>query len=320
MGNGPAMTEPSIQTPSDLPPKSVTHEAPAADAQANEGDLGDGPNPILAYHRPRVLMALTALSGYLIIHLLSTWLRLPAATDRSPSILLNQPWGLALPVLFIGLILSAAVGSLIGGRVRPDAGLIAAAFGLLAMSIRSGTVRFAFLSGKGASVYAIMAMEMVLLYVMLLFIWIALRWMVQRKYLPEDVECDEMSANEDKLVFRLIALGTQVAVMAIVVLMVGQSDRKFQALAAIGLGSFAGTIVAHTLFSVQPSVWFWAGSLVTGLIGYFLALANPGLWIIGKYASPLVTGTPLDYASAGVIGALIGYWMSRNWRLARLEA
>lgn len=315
------MTRNPIQTSSDLPPDASAGDSPDPVPSIAQGESEEGPNPILAYHRPRVLMALTMLSGFGVMYLLTSWLRLPAVENRSPSILINQPWLLAMPVIFIGMLLSAVIGSLIGGRIRPDAGLLAAASGLMAVSIRSGTMGFALRLGHGPSAYPILALELVILFAMLAVVWFGLRWAVGNKLLPTDADCDELTDTEDKLPFRLIAMGTQVAMMVIVVLALGQSDRKFQALAAVGLGSYLGTIAAHSLFNVAPSICFWIGSLLTGLIGFLMAAVTPGgQELIGQVASPLVACTPLDYASVGIIGALIGYWSSRKWKLARDEA
>jgi hypothetical protein len=46
------------------------------------------------------------------------------------------------------------------------------------------------------------------------------------------------------------------------------------------------------------------------------AYVSPGDWQIGQAGVPLARALPLDYASAGPAGAILGYWMSRRWQRA----
>jgi hypothetical protein len=76
-------------------------------------------------------------------------------------------------------------------------------------------------------------------------------------------------------------------------------------------------MVSHHLFPTRPSPWYWCGPLVVAVIGYLLAASGSQLWMIGQvggYAPALARPAPLDYASAGTAGALVGYWTSRRWR------
>ena len=60
-----------------------------------------------------------------------------------------------------------------------------------------------------------------------------------------------------------------------------------------------------------PPKWYWLGSLVVGLIGYFTAYSHPDLWITGFAEGGLANlahAMPLDLASAGIAGTLLGYW------------
>jgi hypothetical protein len=60
--------------------------------------------------------------------------------------------------------------------------------------------------------------------------------------------------------------------------------------------------------------------LIVGVVGYFWAYTWPGLWQIGNVAVPLARALPLDWASAGPSGAILGYWMSRRWQRESREA
>ena len=80
-------------------------------------------------------------------------------------------------------------------------------------------------------------------------------------------------------------------------------------------------------FPTRPSVWFWIGPSLVGIIGYLFAYsaATDSQWLIGV-AEPslgeasLAYALPLDYAGAGTAGSLIGYWMSRRWQEHREAA
>jgi hypothetical protein len=95
-----------------------------------------------------------------------------------------------------------------------------------------------------------------------------------------------------------------------------QSEAKNQALASVGIASFLGTIIAYKYAPVRPSIWFWSGPLIIGLLGYILAAmgqdANLAIGSpIGTFAS-LARPLPIDYASVGPAGAILAYWMMRK--------
>jgi len=100
-------------------------------------------------------------------------------------------------------------------------------------------------------------------------------------------------------------------------------------LAAVFVASLLATLLAYSFAPVRPSVWFWMGPLVVGVIGYASGYVNwgrggPSLWKAGLasgFFAPLARPLPLDYASLGPAGAILGYWVSRGWQRAKeLEA
>jgi hypothetical protein len=113
--------------------------------------------------------------------------------------------------------------------------------------------------------------------------------------------------------------------MAVLVALLARTDEKKQVLAAVALGSFLATLLAYSVAPVRPATWFWIGPVVVGAFGYVAASfawrnASPVEWktgmgggILGALARPL----PLDYASLGTAGALLGYWISRQWQRAK---
>jgi hypothetical protein len=56
------------------------------------------------------------------------------------------------------------------------------------------------------------------------------------------------------------------------------------------------------------------------MMGYLFAYWGNGPWTIGEihgYDPALARPLPLDYASAGPLGAILGYWTSRRWHMMR---
>jgi hypothetical protein len=99
----------------------------------------------------------------------------------------------------------------------------------------------------------------------------------------------------------------------------GQTEDKKQVLAAVGLGAFAGAFFPYWQPGVRPAAWYWAGPLVVGLAGYLWAfIASPAGSVIGRagidggFLAALARPLPLDYASLGTAGAILGYWMRRK--------
>ena len=225
---------------------------------------------------------------------------------------------IGLIVTTLVFILAVLVGSLLAGHIRFDAGFFVAAIGLAALSWRGGPARYVVMEVGQSSVFLSLLMELALLAGMLGLAWSAL-WLLHRAgWLKGDEFRDGVEDVEDPLNNKLLALAMQVVVMIILVLLLAQSDEKAQVVAAVGVGGYLGTIASHYLFPVRPSVWFWAGPLITGGIGYTLGCfaGDDGL-PIGLIPQPLARPLPLDYASIGVVGSILGYWMSRRWQRAR---
>src|SRR5690606_25789552 len=131
-------------------------------------------------------------------------------------------------------------------------------------------------------------LELALLAGMLGLAWSALWLLHKAGWLKGDEFRDGVEDIEDPLNNKMLALAGQVVVMVIVVLLLAQSDDKAQVVAAVGIGGYLGTIASHSLFPVRPSVWFWAGSFLTGAIGYGLAyLGGDDQLAIGLISQPL---------------------------------
>jgi hypothetical protein len=224
-------------------------------------------------------------------------------------------------VLVAGVLIAAAValGTLLAGFVRPDAGLFAAAVGLFALSLR-GRPMYAVLHGAGGrGVYLAMAAELVLLYAFLGAAWWALFSLQRQGRLHGDAVRDGLADVDLPANAGWAGLMSHFMVTATLVIFIAQSEDKKQVLAAVAVGSFAGAFFPHWQHAARPSAWYWAGPLFVGLMGYLLAYAKPpDGWDLGRPGFPagflaaLVRPLPLDYAGVGTAAALIGYWMRRR--------
>jgi len=223
----------------------------------------------------------------------------------------------------IAVAVSAVVGTVIAGRVRPDAGLFAAAATLLVFRFQGGGSRYTLLVADGRSAFSLMALETLLLAAILLGVFIALRSLVIRTTLADDAARDGCALAAESLDQKLLCSATVAVVMTAGMMILCQSDRPGQVLWAVLLSSLAATWCAFRFIPLAPSVWYWIGPLSAGAIGYvnayFYGFQNAAIGEPAGMLAALARPTPLDYASVGVIGSLIGYWIGRKQHREREE-
>lgn len=217
------------------------------------------------------------------------------------------------------VVATVALGTLLAGFVRPDAGLFAAAVGLTALSVRGQPVYATLHYADGPRVFLLLALELALLYAFLGAAWWALFSLQQQGRLHGDAVRDGLADAELPPNAGWMALLTHVVIMAAVVALIARAEDKKQVLAAVAIGSFAGAFFPYWQHGARPSAWYWAGPLVVGLAGYLLAYVNPPEgWELGRpgyqagFLAALARPLPIDYASLGTAGALLGYWMRRR--------
>ncbi len=264
-------------------------------------------------------------------------LRIPSHYGFEAS-LLQQP-GIAGKVL---AILAAAalflvctlLVQLVAARRWVLVGPFAAAVGLAAWSIRGGSslyvYRMAGTAGYGASVFPMLLLELLLLFAVIGFAW---WWLVSRmELLAQQASAAEAPPgpsklkgkinarpNEPSLIGRLQAVLTQIAIIGAIVLVVTATADKAQVLASVLIASVVGTGLAEHYFKDEKvGPWLWVGPLAVGALGYLLtwvtgdaAVATETGRVTGMFA-PLARPLPLDYASFGTAGALLGYWMATD--------
>ena len=281
-----------------------------------------------SYQRARILLLVACCVCFILVLWASRLFAIPDDGAFSAS-LLQQPTPLlailVCGVVFLGCVL---IGSAIAGRGRFDAGLFAACAGLTAISARGGTMGDALrLAGNTdrPTVFLAFAGELILLFALLAAGW-WVQWLLQRRGLLHiDPRRDGVDDGRESLGHKISAAVMQALVMGCLMLVLAQSPAKQQALAAVALAAFGGSAISYYfLYPTSPSVWYWTGPLLVGLVGYLYAfISPPPAWAIGYLTSalsPLARPMPLDYASAGVAGAILGYWLSRRWHRERRTA
>lgn len=274
---------------------------------------------IVAYHQSRLLMAAALIANFSLFWWVGDALNIPESLYFGPTLAQQAAPILTYLAAGVTLIIATVVGTLIAGRVRADAGFFSACAGMAAWAIRFGTAGAAYRQAGSAAIFLWLAVEMILLAGLLAGAWYVQCWLGQKRLAVDDTKRDGMAQVQFPLIARILALGAHVACTCLLLLALLRSNDKAQALAAIGLASLVGSLVAHSLFSLTPSVWMWSAPIVAGFIGYLIGFAVPGHWMIGQPAWDMTRAIPMDYVSAGPAGALIGYWISRRWHAGRQQ-
>jgi hypothetical protein len=211
----------------------------------------------------------------------------------------------------------------VAGIIRYNAGLLAAAVGLAALSARGGTSRETIFWGL-SHVGAPGVFRMLFIETMVLAVFIgALGWALDQLYakgIVSDRESHLPPEEEPSMVRQAPALLAQLAITVVGILLLAQTEAKQQVLAAVGISSLVGAATAESFVPTGRRSWAFLVPLVAGLIGYAAAYLNPAgamtghlTGSLGALARPL----PLDYAAAGPAGAIVGHWMARRWAMER---
>ena len=248
------------------------------------------------------------------------WFGIPADYGHDASLLRQAGRGSVMLVVGALIFITTLIGTLVVGRVRADAGVFCAALGLMALSLRGGSVFYSIV-GQSRAVFYQLGMELILLFALLAGAW----WVANRMTAaglarrdPDFEPDDDLSLDQ-----KLIATATHVCAMATLVLVTCQSSDKGQALASVGVASLLASVIAGMIAPTRPSFWYWAGPLIVGLLGYVTSSFNSTGLPIGQprgYFANLARPLPLDYASTGTAGAMLGYWLARAWHREREHA
>jgi hypothetical protein len=266
-----------------------------------------------SYHtRDRTLLIVGSAASYWMFSVVARLFSYPIRPGYEGSLLL-QPSPLVLLIMTAVVLLACVlVTSFFAGIVHYEAGLFCACVGLAALSVRGGPMRYVLMASPGNGIFMKLMIELVLLFVC---VWIG--WLVLLQLRNMNLLKGEPAIEEDADVVPaqgFMALGGQVVIMIVLMLIMTQTDKKSQAVWSVALSAFLAAWGTHSLFPARPSAWFWTGPLIVGFIGYMLAMFGgnglPG-GAVGGLLPALARPLPLDYASVGVAGSIFGYWMSQ---------
>jgi hypothetical protein len=280
-------------------------------------------------YRPRFLLVVgLALSAAAFVFASRTF-RVPAAPHFDASLLAQPSPRGSLGVVALTLLAGVVVSTVIAGTIRFDAGLFCATAGMIALSVRSGRMgdllRQSAPTATSPAFFVHLALELVALYAFVAVAWSVLWGLHTGGRLKADEFRDGIEDTDEPLPFKLAALIMQAGVMAVGVLLLAQTDDKSQVIAAVSISAFVGACCAYYMYPISPSPWLWVGPMIVGVAGYgiayFVTPAGEDAWRTGQLThglAALARPIPLDYASAGPAGAILGYWMSRRWHRQRL--
>jgi hypothetical protein len=251
----------------------------------------------------RTALAVAAGAACLLFAIGSIKLGIPVLPGFDGRILSQPSPVVDLIAIAVMLAASALIGTIIAGAAYLEAGLFAAAFGLIVISLRCGTMQTVLFEANGAqTVYLRLLAELLIFAAMLGAIW----WLLRKM--------SGVSASAESSVMNdLTATVAQAVTTGIVLLILCQTEAKNQCLASVGIASVIGSAVAFKYAPTRNSFWYWIGPILVGAVGYILAAAgqDTNLTIgmpLGTFAA-LARPLPIDYAGIGVAGAIVGFWM-----------
>ena len=272
------------------------------------------------YHLNRILLAVATALSFAMFWFVGGWFNIPIHRGFNAS-LFTQPSAVSsLLVVALAILVSVVISTLVAGSVRTDAGLFCTALGLMAMSIRGGPIRYTLFDAK-SSVFFTLAVELLLLFAVFGVGWLIVLRMHAMGLARRDDR--DFKPNDEDFGQKIIATAIQAVATLALVSILCRTDQKAQALASVGVASMVGSIIAVMVAPTRPSIWYWPGPLLVGLLGYIWASFNPNNMAIGQavgYFAALARALPLDYASAGIAGAMLGYWFGRAWSSEQEEA
>lgn len=269
------------------------------------------------HRRTQFWVTLASIICFALFWWAGKWIGIPAERGYEASLLQQRGAVLVMVATYVLLGCAVVLGTLVCGRAWFFGGLFAAAVGLIALSVRGGPMRYtlfhAVAQGTGKGVFLMLFFEQCLLFAAVGPLW----WFFWSRY--ETVRTaaptrDQKTAGGAQEAGGSIALtlAVQVCVTVAVVLLLAATDNKKQVVVSTFLAGYFGTVAAEYFFAERKAAgWYWVAPFVAGAIGYLatyftttgIANGDPG----GSLAA-LARVYPLDYAGAGIAGALLGFW------------
>jgi polysaccharide biosynthesis transport protein len=194
---------------------------------------------------------------------------------------------------------------LAGFQVKPprqDIAVIVMGSALAGCSFWGGAINTLW-SAQQHSAIASAAAEAILLFGSLLF-----GWSVLRRTMPSGL-IEPVEANTPADIS--LAIFAQVSVMSALLILLSHWHTKGECLAVIAFSSCLATMLAYWMAPLRTSLCFWLSPMVVALFGSLCATISAQGIHAGMLLA-LARPMPLDYASTGPIGAMLGFWIARS--------
>ena len=268
------------------------------------------PPSIFNAHRKTQALVLTgSVLSALACFSVTSLMHLPQEPRFQGSLFQQNSWVLGYIAICILLAASAGIGTVIAGQWWLFSGLFTACVGLAAISTQFGPLHYvifdALTRNREHTVFLRLALEHCILMIPLVLLWL---YFWERFTENQSSEQDGKSDGSADL----YAVAVQVIVMGILVSLLVASDEKQQALVGVFVAGAASAALAESISPTRNAPrWYWLGTLIVGLVGYLLADLHPDQWATGfcdGAIANLAHAMPLDLASSGLAGTLIGYW------------
>jgi len=282
--------------------------------------------------RSRILLLLVAVGAVAAFWWIGQLVGFPRYRGFNASLLLQPMPAAKIAAVAAGFVILAALGTLVAGRSRYDAGWAVAALALYALRLRGGPIEST-ISDRPATIYITLAIELVVLGLILGVVWGVIHVLRERGAassalrrfleLPEArTRLADRKAASESIDQKALALAIAAATMAVLMMILCRSGERAQVFFAVGISAYVAIWITHAFIPTRPAAWFWAAPILCGVVGYLWAAfgSTPTRLAIGEpggFLAPLARPLPLDYASVGVAAAAWRYVQSRTHQMHR---
>ncbi|HVT89929.1 MAG TPA: hypothetical protein VHD56_13830 [Tepidisphaeraceae bacterium] len=260
--------------------------------------------------RQRVILTLACVICIGLTMWLGRVLHIPAERGVAGTIMQQPGWPLAIALAWMVLIGGSLLAAVFTIGLHEEAGLFSAAVGLAGLSVMFGPMHYVLFASKSSSVYLLMALELFLLGIAVQIAFLMRRmWARTMPEIPSPAEQN------------LLASAVHAVIMCILVMLLCQSDAKPQALFSVAVAAYVAAIATQYI-SPTTGAWICAGPTLAGVFGFCMQYFAATDMVIGdprNLFAALARPLPLDYASLGTAGALLGFWTARKWQAEDME-
>lgn len=279
------------------------------------------PMSLVTYWKTRTLLGAGAAVGMALGGSVVSGLGFPAAGINAPALSVQPGAVMGVLLLTVSMVVATVLGCVVGGRVRQDAGLFAAAFVLVGVSWWGGGIREAFVERPDVSLYTPLAVETAALGLLVGLCQLLVLLKRRAGLLAGDEHRDGIAAPTAALPQVVLALLLTSVVYALLASLLVASEAKHQALVGVAVAGFLASAGVHFLVAPTAPAWaFWPAPVLAGVAAYLVAgNAYPGVPGTATVTLPLARPLPVDHAGAAVAASLLGYWYSRKWKREGLD-